>query len=117
MSTFRKTDATRLTLGSARPHCPYLHFLVHRLVRSSLLGMGAVLRPRPSTRAPRGTFCCKQVSARMQRQAIGGGVIIGIVICRRWGAELRPALDTERSEDAAGGVECLAASMRVGDGS
>jgi hypothetical protein len=48
----------------------------------------------------------------MQGLAIGGGVIIGIVICRRWGAELRPALDTERSEDAAGGVECLAASMR-----
>ena len=69
-------------------------------------------RPKPSTRAPRGIICCKPVSARMERLAIGGGVIIGIVICRRWGAELRPALDTERSEDAAGGVECLAASMR-----
>ena len=38
-------------------------------------------RPRPSTRAPRGIFCCKPVSARMQRPAIGGGVTIGIVTC------------------------------------
>jgi hypothetical protein len=38
-----------------------------------------VRRPRPSTRAPREIFCCKPVSARMQRLAIGGGVIIGIV--------------------------------------
>ncbi len=30
-------------------------------------------RPRPSTRAPRGIFCFKPVSARMQRLAIGGG--------------------------------------------
>ena len=36
-------------------------------------------RPRPSMRAPRGIFCCKPVSALMQRLAIGGGVTIGIV--------------------------------------
>ena len=60
---------------------PYLHFLVYHSVRSSLLGRGAVRRPRPSTRAPRGIFCCKPASARMQRLAIGGGVTIGIVAC------------------------------------
>ena len=32
-------------------------------------------RPKLSTRAPRGIFCCKPVSARMQRLAIGGGVL------------------------------------------
>jgi hypothetical protein len=38
-----------------------------------------VRRLRPSTRAPKGIFCCKQVSVCMQRLAIGGDVVIGIV--------------------------------------
>ena len=45
----------------------------------NLLGRGAVRRPRPSTRVPRGIFCSKPVSGRMRRLAIGGGVTIGIV--------------------------------------
>src|ERR1700733_3683312 len=63
--------------GSARPQHPCLHFLVLHLTPSSLLGRGVVRHPRSSTRARRGTFWCKPVWARMQRLAIGGGVIIG----------------------------------------
>jgi hypothetical protein len=51
-------------------------------------GVPCVL-PRLNTRAPNGIFCCKQVLARMQRPAIGGGVTSGIVTCssggRQWG--------------------------------
>jgi hypothetical protein len=45
MSIFHKTNATPWLcaatlqrLGSARPHCPYWHFLVYRSGRRSLLG-------------------------------------------------------------------------------
>ena len=53
-------------------------------------------RPKPSTRAPRGTFCCKPVSARMQRLAIGGGVTISIVTYNGWGEKLRAAMSLAR---------------------
>ena len=79
MSMFHKTKATRPTPWLCATRCPYLHFLVYHSARSCLLGRGAVRRPRSSTRAPRGIFYCKPVSARMQRLAIGGGVTIGIV--------------------------------------
>jgi RNA polymerase sigma factor (sigma-70 family) len=52
-----------------------------------------VLRPRPSTRAPKGIFCCKPVSARTQRLAIGGGVTIGIAVDKfdyRRGYKIQP---------------------------
>ena len=48
-------------------------------------------RPKPSTRAPRRIFCCKPVSARMQRLAIGGGVTIGIVTYSAYFAKIYEA--------------------------
>jgi RNA polymerase sigma factor (sigma-70 family) len=79
--------------GFARQRCPYLRFLVYPSTPSSLLGKDAVRRPRQSTRARRGIFCCKPVSARTQRLAIGGGVTIGIAVDKfdyRRGYKIQP---------------------------
>ena len=45
---------------------------------ASLGGMPCSVQDRVR-KAPKETFCCKPVSARMLRPAIGGGVFIGIV--------------------------------------
>ena len=77
MSIFHKTDACRPWLCATT--LPLLAFSC--MSHGALLGRGAVRRPRPSMRAPRGISCCKPASARMQQPAIGGAVTIGIVAC------------------------------------
>lgn len=58
-------------------------------MRRSHLGQGAALRPRLSTKARSAIFCCKPASGRMRRQAIGGGVTIGIATYSDQGQEQR----------------------------
>ena len=88
-----------LLAAVSRKEEPELQASLDRLTAAGLLFRQGipphVRRPRPSTRAPREIFCCKPVSARMQRLAIGGGVTIGIVTYSDWGGELRAAMRLE----------------------
>ena len=67
----RSSEPNKITSRAARlvvaypiaAGVPYLHFLVDHTVSSSPLGRDAARRPRPSTRAPRGIFCCRRASA------------------------------------------------------
>src|ERR1700723_4748027 len=73
MGLLHNINATRLSPWLCATTAPLFTFSCVALDA----GRGVVRHPRSSTRARRGTFWCKPVWARMQRLAIGGGVIIG----------------------------------------
>src|SRR4029077_826932 len=88
-----KTDATRLT--------PWLCATTLPLFAFSCASPGAQQPPWEGCRAASKTeyesperdfLLANKCSARMQRQAIGGGVTIGIVVYSGWGDQLRAGM-------------------------